>query len=48
MNALVAIAVHTLEVLFFGGWIGSALVIFLSGIEDAHSVFAGKETGEAD
>lgn len=47
MNMLVAIAVRTLEVLFFAGWIGSALVIFLSGIEDAHSVFAGEETGEA-
>lgn len=46
MNPLVAIAVRILEVLFFAGWIGSAVVILLAGVEDVHTVVKGHEPEE--
>jgi hypothetical protein len=46
MNPVVAISVRILEVLFFVGWIGSAVVILLAGIEDMHTVLKGHEPEE--
>lgn len=47
MDALVGFLVRLLELLFAVGWIGSLLVIILSGIEDVETVFEGSPTPEA-
>jgi hypothetical protein len=39
MSEAVKIGVRGLEVLFFSGWAGSALVLLLSGFEDIRTVF---------
>ena len=39
MNLVVTFLVRLLEVLFAIGWIGSVMVILLSGIEDVETVF---------
>ena len=43
MNVLLAAGIRVLEFLFFGGWIGSLLVIVLSGIEDMETIFDKNE-----
>jgi hypothetical protein len=42
MNPLVAIGVRILEILFFAGWIGAAIVILLAGGEDLHTIMGEK------
>ena len=39
MDAVVTFFIRLLEVLFVVGWIGSFLVILLSGVEDMETVF---------
>jgi len=39
MSEFLKIAVRGLEVLFFAGWAGSALVLLLAGFEDIRTVF---------
>lgn len=39
MTEFVAIAIRVLEVLFFAGWVGSAVVLLLTGVEDLRVVF---------
>jgi len=49
MDALVALLIRLLEALFAIGWIGSVLVILLSGVEDVATVFESDpepDTGE--
>ena len=43
MDFVTAIGIRVLEFLFFAGWIGSLLVILLSGIEDFETILS-KET----
>jgi len=38
MDFLITTGIRILEFLFFAGWIGSFLVILLSGIEDIETV----------
>ncbi len=45
MNELVKIGIRVLEVLFFGGCIGSLIVVVVAGIEDFATVF---ESGESE
>ncbi len=47
MDALVGFLVRLLELLFAVGWIGSLLVIILSGIEDVETVLEGGATPAA-
>lgn len=39
MELLIHFGVRVLEALFVVGWIGSALVLLLSGVEDARIIF---------
>jgi len=43
MNVLVMIGIRVLEVLFFAGWVGSAVVLLLTSIEDVETIFERKE-----
>jgi len=45
MMFLVTVGIRVLEFMFFVGWIGSLLVILLSGIEDLETVFEKDEPG---
>ena len=40
MEFLMATGIRILEFLFFAGWIGSLLVILLSGVEDVETIFS--------
>ncbi len=42
-NPIIRTAITVLELLFFAGIIGSALVILLTGIEDVRTMFGGKD-----
>jgi len=46
MNPILLFGIRLLEALFIVGWIGSALVLVLSGIEDAETIFGGDAEGE--
>lgn len=37
MNFLISIGIRILEVLFFAGWIGAAIVILITGVEDVET-----------
>lgn len=39
MNELMTIGIRVLEVLFFGGCVGSLIVVAVAGIEDVATVF---------
>ena len=39
MNELITIGIRVLEVLFFGGCIGSLIVVAVAGFEDIATVF---------
>jgi len=43
MKLLITAGIRLLEFLFFAGWIGSLLVILLSGVEDVETVFSKDE-----
>ncbi len=47
MEAWVRVFIDLLEVLFAAGWIGSILVLVLSGIEDAKTMFGPAESQPA-
>ena len=49
MNALITAGIRILEVLFFGGCVGSFIVVVIAGIEDFAIIFerGGNETGGA-
>jgi len=38
MDFLIATGIRVLEFLFFAGWIGSLVVILLSGVEDIETI----------
>lgn len=40
MEFSITIGIRILEFLFFAGWIGSLIVILLSGIEDIETIFS--------
>ncbi len=42
-NPIMRTAITVLELLFFAGIIGSAVVILLTGIEDVRTMFSRKE-----
>jgi len=44
MDFLIATGIRILEFMFFAGWIGSILVILLSGIEDIETVLSKEES----
>ncbi len=46
MNPILLFGIRLLEALFIVGWIGSALVLVLSGIEDAQTIFGEDDEGE--
>lgn len=37
MSEIIKIGVRSLEVLFFAGWVGSLIVLLLSGFEDVRT-----------
>lgn len=39
MNPMAKAGIRILEVMFVAGWVGSALVILLAGVEDLFTVF---------
>lgn len=39
MPSLLHAGIVTLEVLFFAGWIGSIVVVLISGVEDLKTIF---------
>ncbi|MGZ4789520.1 MAG: hypothetical protein ACXVZV_03100 [Terriglobales bacterium] len=43
MDFLIATGIRILEFLFFAGWIGSLLVILLTGIEDIETAFSNDD-----
>ena len=43
MSYLLAAGIRILEFLFFAGWIGSLLVILLSGVEDFETILSKDE-----
>jgi len=43
MSFVISTGIRLLEFLFFAGWVGSLLVILLSGIEDVETVLGGDE-----
>jgi hypothetical protein len=43
MDVLITIGIRLLEVLFFGGWIGSLIVVVVAAIEDFATVFEHEE-----
>lgn len=45
MNFLISIGIRTLEVLFFAGWVGAAIVILITGVEDIETAL-GRDEGE--
>jgi len=45
MDFLASAGIRILEFLFFAGWIGSLLVILLSGVEDFETILS-KDTPE--
>jgi len=48
MDSIIAIFVRILEVIFMVGILGSAVVLILTLIEDAKSLFPGGEKKESD
>lgn len=44
MNLLVSIGIRILEVLFFAGFAGAAIVILITGVEDVETAFGHDET----
>ena len=38
MSLIATLAVRILEIMFVAGWIGSAIVLLLTGIEDAETL----------
>ena len=43
MHWLATIGIGVLEFLFFAGWVGSALVLLLTSVEDVGTVFEREE-----
>ena len=43
MQWLARIAIGVLEFLFFAGWVGSALVLLLTTVDDVGTIFNHKE-----
>ncbi len=47
MNPIARAGIRIIEVMFVAGWIGSALVMALAGVEDVLTLFrSGKEEEE--
>ncbi len=46
MYFLISTGIRLLEFLFFAGWIGSLIVILLSGVEDVETIFS-KDSGSS-
>lgn len=44
MNLVVSIGIRTLEVLFFAGMVGAAIVILITGVEDVETALGHDET----
>ncbi|MGH9521866.1 MAG: hypothetical protein ACRD3E_04980 [Terriglobales bacterium] len=40
MNEAVKIGIHALEVLFFGGLVGSAVLVLITAVEDVETVLS--------
>ena len=47
MNLLATIGIRLLEILFFAGWVGSAILLLLTTIEDVGTIL-GREDHHAD
>jgi len=43
MDFVIATGIRILEFMFFAGWIGSLLVILLSGVEDFETILSKDE-----
>lgn len=47
MSEAINIGIRALEVLFFGGLIGSAVLVIITAVEDIETVFGGNEAESA-
>ena len=47
MNEVINIGIRALEVLFFGGLVGSAILVVITAIEDVETVFGSDEAESA-
>ena len=48
MDEVIKIGIRTLEVLFFGGLIGSAILVLIAAVEDVETVFSSDEADSSN
>lgn len=47
MDEVIKVGIRTLEVLFFGGLIGSAILVLITAVEDIETVFGSDDAESA-